>query len=674
MHAELNHGDLMSVPKKTESGTDFDDLFCGEWSAQSTNDHLIFNNEYPSMSLEEKNNDTQLFMDNGINFFSNQDDNETAFSELNIKLFSNSSEKDVEKLLWRSKLLEKAHLNQKSSNILLGDSLLDQKTEIIDNFFGDSLKGFPHERGEGIIGSMDKIPHLYSADKMKMNSPIIYSKMKFLDADTNLSSNIIHGETESRCLNLHPLGSPMSNASISSPNTRKGHKFKPPNLFDRLKRAQQQQMISNSPLLMHQLASPYMMGCGSGVGLDWSPNLGNNLSPFVDSQSLLASNSGNINNHTLNTAFNGNNNLNSGLFGSPSHTSTQGSLVNNGNCHSNGNNLFGAISSTPNQSLSIFDQMKRARMEQHQNQKIFGFHDALGLAGRLGNNMGLQKQNRQAKIPLSPLSTFKRKFSSNTGGATRAGGMTNSDVISTASNSSYTTNGGTPLPRLRPSTTIANGMDSMQNTEMKKMAASIPSVISSISGETLEKNLSNFLRDTNNINMETTTVAELKQMLRNYELNAMGKKAELLERVAKVRQFYMQIKIPHNRSQKFTDQSEDAATKRSDDSISSGISKRKGELDHESRLIDGQTLNFKISKDDKKDLSQPQRHTEDFSSPESMSDMVESSKTESSHHKNLSLFTVELPSGNNALGDLFDPLTSDQQNRFVHMPNIFESV
>jgi transglutaminase-like putative cysteine protease len=56
--------------------------------------------------------------------------------------------------------------------------------------------------------------------------------------------------------------------------------------------------------------------------------------------------------------------------------------------------------------------------------------------------------------------------------------------------------------------------------------------------DNIEKNLRSFLQDTRDLEWDNVTVVELKRILRQYELNATGKKAELMQRIKKIRLSY----------------------------------------------------------------------------------------------------------------------------------------
>lgn len=59
--------------------------------------------------------------------------------------------------------------------------------------------------------------------------------------------------------------------------------------------------------------------------------------------------------------------------------------------------------------------------------------------------------------------------------------------------------------------------------------------------ENIEKNLLSFLRETRDLEWENVTVIELKRILRQYELNATGKKADLMQRIKKIRKCYRHL-------------------------------------------------------------------------------------------------------------------------------------
>ena len=59
--------------------------------------------------------------------------------------------------------------------------------------------------------------------------------------------------------------------------------------------------------------------------------------------------------------------------------------------------------------------------------------------------------------------------------------------------------------------------------------------------EAFEKNLRAFLAQTKDLSWESVTVQDLKKILRQYELNASGKKAELMRRIKKIRDQYRHL-------------------------------------------------------------------------------------------------------------------------------------
>lgn len=59
--------------------------------------------------------------------------------------------------------------------------------------------------------------------------------------------------------------------------------------------------------------------------------------------------------------------------------------------------------------------------------------------------------------------------------------------------------------------------------------------------EAFEKNLQAFLAQTKDLSWESVTVQDLKKILRQYELNASGKKAELMRRIKKIRDQYRHL-------------------------------------------------------------------------------------------------------------------------------------
>lgn len=59
--------------------------------------------------------------------------------------------------------------------------------------------------------------------------------------------------------------------------------------------------------------------------------------------------------------------------------------------------------------------------------------------------------------------------------------------------------------------------------------------------DNIEKNLLSFLRETRDLEWENVTVIELKRILRQYELNATGKKADLMQRIKKIRKCYRHL-------------------------------------------------------------------------------------------------------------------------------------
>ncbi|PJF19361.1 hypothetical protein PSACC_00874 [Paramicrosporidium saccamoebae] len=59
--------------------------------------------------------------------------------------------------------------------------------------------------------------------------------------------------------------------------------------------------------------------------------------------------------------------------------------------------------------------------------------------------------------------------------------------------------------------------------------------------DNIEKNLRSFLQDTRDLEWDNVTVVELKRILRQYELNATGKKAELMQRIKKIRLSYQHL-------------------------------------------------------------------------------------------------------------------------------------
>lgn len=71
----------------------------------------------------------------------------------------------------------------------------------------------------------------------------------------------------------------------------------------------------------------------------------------------------------------------------------------------------------------------------------------------------------------------------------------------------------------------------------------VPSITSEANQKEIEQNLRRFLRDTRNLEWENVTVIELKRILRQYELNATGKKADLMQRIEKIRRTYQHLEL-----------------------------------------------------------------------------------------------------------------------------------
>lgn len=142
--------------------------------------------------------------------------------------------------------------------------------------------------------------------------------------------------------------------------------------------------------------------------------------------------------------------------------------------------------------------------------------------GRRAAKMPLSPVNRVDKRPVPPEPHDKMPIVLPVTGATGTAAAT---VASASASAPAGTSRSTPV-RLLPAT----------GAPQESRPAPPPTV-----EENIEKNLLSFLRETRDLEWENVTVIELKRILRQYELNATGKKADLMQRIKKIRKCYRHL-------------------------------------------------------------------------------------------------------------------------------------
>lgn len=159
--------------------------------------------------------------------------------------------------------------------------------------------------------------------------------------------------------------------------------------------------------------------------------------------------------------------------------------------------------------LLMQNRIKRARVSPY-----LGSSEAVPMMGNFGMNMfGLRP--RTVKMPLTPVN------------GPLGGKIAVKEVEDTS----------TTMPLVLP---FAAG-----NTRVKPSMAPVAATARTGGGsnleEAFERNLRSFLEQTKNLSWESVTVQDLKKILRQYELNASGKKAELMRRIKKIRDQYRHL-------------------------------------------------------------------------------------------------------------------------------------
>lgn len=86
------------------------------------------------------------------------------------------------------------------------------------------------------------------------------------------------------------------------------------------------------------------------------------------------------------------------------------------------------------------------------------------------------------------------------------------------------------------------------------------------SSSTIEDTLNQFLADTEDISSATSTVANLKSILRKYALNATGKKEDLFARINQIRDHYLRPSLKAGRAKSIIASATAAATAASPES------------------------------------------------------------------------------------------------------------
>lgn len=145
------------------------------------------------------------------------------------------------------------------------------------------------------------------------------------------------------------------------------------------------------------------------------------------------------------------------------------------------------------------------------------------LGGGLGFGMGMFQ--RPAKMPLSPIQRTANEKAPEE--STDARTMPLVLPFSAANNKPQANNKPPPV-RLMPAKLT-------EEQQMKSTHA--PPTLE----DNIERNLRSFLRDTRDLEWDNVTVVELKRILRQYELNATGKKADLMQRINKIRASYRHL-------------------------------------------------------------------------------------------------------------------------------------
>lgn len=144
----------------------------------------------------------------------------------------------------------------------------------------------------------------------------------------------------------------------------------------------------------------------------------------------------------------------------------------------------------------------------------------------------LFQQRRPAKMPLSPVNKPEKKFTPP--GDIHDKGPIVLPFITQQSNGPQ--KAVKPPMKLLPAHTGAATVAPVTQIHPENKARTIATL-----EENIEKNLRSFLRETKDLQWENVTVIELKRILRQYELNATGKKAELMARIEKIRRSYKHL-------------------------------------------------------------------------------------------------------------------------------------
>lgn len=294
----------------------------------------------------------------------------------------------------------------------------------------------------------------------------------------------------------HDTRTPVEHVQQQQSHSQQAPKSKPPNLYETLKRAQ---MMPSGPIMMPM--SPFATisdtGMMNAAGIEWSPQILTASTPIMDSNGVSNS---------------------AGLFPSSPHM----------------------VALDPNSQQYMLLQatrMKRPRvspylgstgMEQAFIPASFGgmgFFPGMGMMGRPA---------RAAKMPLSPIHKTEDPVES---------GEKTMPLVLPSSGPTLQQKYSQQAP---PQKLVPIKMVPVQEHSAATRFNTVEKTQNPAEGSVgleanIENNLRSFLRDTNDLEWENVTVVELKRILRQYELNATGKKAELMQRIAKIRQSYQYL-------------------------------------------------------------------------------------------------------------------------------------